>query len=155
MVKRYLIICFVLLFLIASCSMLQTRPDLSPKEKGIIMLSAYRFEYEDYTKQAARRDLTEPEKEVLRVKKSILVQVYPLINLYKQYVDEGQTAAVLNQLEFRISDLFNQVGSAIIKKLMTGGESWRTKTTRYRVYSLQEGSRSSRYSFKLFSELNG
>ena len=128
---------------------------LTLKEKGIIMLGSYRFQYEDYMRQAQRRDLTEPERDVLRIKKSIMTQVYPLIALYKQYVDEGVSDKVLRQLEFQISDLLNRVGSTLIKKLLSGGETWQEKTTQSKVYLLPAALSLSSSSFKPCLAHNG
>jgi hypothetical protein len=53
------------------------------------MLSVYNSQYEDYKVQAIRTDLTEAQKEVLREKKAILTRVYPMINVYVGYADNG------------------------------------------------------------------
>ena len=52
-------------------------------------LSMYNQQYDDYQAQAARGDLTEAEKEVLRVKKKILVELESKNKALKQYVDSG------------------------------------------------------------------
>ena len=52
-------------------------------------LSMYNQQYDDYVAQAARGDLTEPEKEVLRTKKAVLVELESKNKALKQYVDSG------------------------------------------------------------------
>lgn len=62
---------------------------MEPKERVTWMLSIYNAQYEDYKTQAARTDLTEAQKEILREKKKVLTKVYPLIETYAEYVNVG------------------------------------------------------------------
>ena len=118
MQRKVLAVVFVVMMVsLAGCATLG-EVELTPKEKGIIMMASYQFEYEDYQRQVVRADLTEPEKVVLRAKKEIMVEAYPKIALYQKYVEEGMSSAVLNQLEFEISELMNRLGSVLIQKLM-------------------------------------
>ena len=68
--------------------------DMSAKEKSIWMMGIYNGQYADYEVQAARTDLDEAQKEVLRNKKKILTEVYPLIGVYSGYADSGIIPAV-------------------------------------------------------------
>lgn len=63
--------------------------EMSPKEKATFMMSMYNKQYENYKQVAANPDLTEAQRTILRKKKSILTEVYPLIELYVSYVDSG------------------------------------------------------------------
>ena len=63
---------------------------LTPKGKVALAFSIYNKQYEDYKIQAARKDLTEPEKQVLRQKKKILTEIYPLITTLDLSLAEGQ-----------------------------------------------------------------
>lgn len=116
--KKIAVIGVFVAMLLVSCAALNTKPNLTPKEKAVVMMAAYQFVYGDYQRQAARSDLTEPEKAMLRTKKDLLEQVYPIIGLYNEYVMEGESAGVLAQLEFQITVLLNQLESTLIKKLM-------------------------------------
>lgn len=62
---------------------------MSPQEKAVWMMSIYNAQYDDYLLQAAREDLTEDEKEILREKKRILVKIEEPIELYVGYADSG------------------------------------------------------------------
>jgi len=63
--------------------------EMTPQEKGTWMLSLYNDQYDDYLRQVSRVDLSDGEKDILREKKNILLEVYPLIELYTEYVDSG------------------------------------------------------------------
>lgn len=67
----------------------KTLSEMSGKEKATWMLSVYNAQYADYKVQAARTDLDEAKKEILREKKKILTEVYPLIKIYVGLVDTG------------------------------------------------------------------
>lgn len=63
--------------------------DMTSKEKATWMLSVYNAQYDDYKFQAARLDLDEVQKKLLRSKKEVFTEVYPLIMTYTGYVDSG------------------------------------------------------------------
>lgn len=118
---QLILVVALLVFTVGCAPLLQMigiQEPLTPKERGIVMLAAYQFEYKDHQSQTARTDLTEPEKVVLRTKKATLIKVYPLIKTYQTYVDQGMSGALLVDLELQISTLMNELGSALIKKLL-------------------------------------
>ena len=63
--------------------------DMAPKEKGVWMMSIYNGQYADYQAQATRIDLNEAQKKILREKKEIMTEVYPLILTYVGYAESG------------------------------------------------------------------
>jgi len=66
-------------------------------------MDLYNGQSDDYKIQAAKPDLTEEQKVILRKKKEILTKVYPLIKLYVGYAESGvlppaDTEAVIMRL---------------------------------------------------------
>jgi len=91
----------LIVFLLIGCAQLssflgteksfdQLWSESTPKGKMAIAFSIYNKQYEDYKVQAARTNLTEPEKKVLRQKKKILVDIYPLIQSLDIALAEGK-----------------------------------------------------------------
>jgi hypothetical protein len=80
----------------------------SPKERATWMLGVYNAEYRDYMNVVARPDLSEEQKDLLKQKKQILTDLYPLIGLYSETVMTG--AVVPDRgLEDQILALINQL----------------------------------------------
>lgn len=63
--------------------------DTSPKEIAIWANNIYIAQYDAYQAAASMPNLTEEYKKVLRQRKAILEQVYPMITIYNAYVDQG------------------------------------------------------------------
>ncbi len=63
--------------------------DMSPREKATWMMALYNTKYEEYVAAAAKPDLVEDERKVLRVKKDALTVAWPLIKAYVSYVETG------------------------------------------------------------------
>ena len=83
------------IFFVVSCMQnVKTFQDMNAMEKSTWMLSVYNAQFEDYKFQAARLDLDEERKVVLRVKKQILTEVYPLISVYAGYASSGIIPAI-------------------------------------------------------------
>lgn len=101
------------LFALGACATLGLKPygEMTPKEKVVIFFSLYNKQYEDYKIQAARVDLTDPEKQVLRQKKKILVDVYPLIQALDLSIVSGQPWD--SALENMVLNLLRQLGSRL------------------------------------------
>lgn len=87
--------------------------EMTPKEKATWMLSVYNKQFDDTMAMAQRTDLTEQQKEIVRKKKKILVEVKPYIKTYTTFVDAGGVPA--QETEDKIIELLNdlvaQVGS--------------------------------------------
>jgi len=91
---RMVAILLSLMFVVSCAGNIKTLNDMNPTEKAVWMLSVYNAQYEDYKFQAARVDLDEERKAVLRIKKQILTEVYPLISVYSGYAGSGIIPAV-------------------------------------------------------------
>ena len=91
---RIIAILLSAMFVMSCAHGIKTLDEMNPKEKAVWMLSVYNAQYEDYKFQTARVDLNEDRKAVLRVKKQILTEVYPLISVYSGYAGSGIIPAV-------------------------------------------------------------
>jgi hypothetical protein len=88
-------------FIVAACvENIKPVAEMTPKEKATFFMSIYSDQAENYKTLAASPDLTDAQKTVLRTKKQIMTEVYPLISLYSDYVDAGAVpdAAVETQI---------------------------------------------------------
>ena len=110
--ERNLFVALILLIFLAVCMTLDiNRPksisEMTPKERGAWFLGIYNSQDKDYRNMVARSDLTNDQKKVLRDKKAIMVQVYPMIKTYNTYIDSGAvpTKAVEDQIIQLINDL--------------------------------------------------
>lgn len=110
--KRNLFVALILLIFLSGCMTLDiNRPkpisEMTPKERGAWFLGVYNSQDKDYRNMVARSDLTNDQKKVLRDKKVIMVQVYPMIKTYNTYIDSGAvpTKAVEDQIIQLINDL--------------------------------------------------
>jgi hypothetical protein len=97
------------LALAAACA---TAP-ATPKEKAVWMMGIYNRQFDDYQVMVARPDLTDAQKEILRQKKKVLVEVKPLIAAYDGCIQQG--TAPSPQLETQITDLLNQLQTKVSK----------------------------------------
>ena len=91
---RIVAILLSLMFVVSCAHNVKTMAEMNPMEKATWMLSVYNAQYEDYKFQAARVDLDEERKAVLRIKKQILTEVYPLISVYAGYASSGIIPAI-------------------------------------------------------------
>lgn len=94
MTKRIVTLALLaMLFVFVGCAGMQgakSITDMTPKEKSAWMMKVYNSSYEDYKVQAAMADsLTDEAKDILREKKKVLTEVWPLIKTYNGYVDTG------------------------------------------------------------------
>lgn len=94
MIKRIAILLALSILFVGCAHNTKTFDQMSPMERSIWMLGVYNAQYDDYKFQAARVDLDEERKAVLRVKKQILTEVYPLIAVYSGYAESGIVPAV-------------------------------------------------------------
>ena len=91
--KKFLPIGLIILmvFGLTACTFDNIKPvsEMTPKEKAAFFLSMYNAQDMNYRAMAAMPNLTEPQKEMMREKKLVLSQVYPLISVYVSYVEQG------------------------------------------------------------------
>jgi len=82
-----------LLIAVVGCASLTSLVDkvksMTAVEAAVWMTSVYNAEYDSYVTDAAKTDLTDAEREVLRVKKKLLIAAYPLIDAYVESVDRA------------------------------------------------------------------
>jgi len=91
---RIIAILLSLMFVMSCAHGGKSFTEMTPVEKATWMLSVYNAQYADYQFQSARTDLDEERKEVLRTKKKILSEVYPMISVYSGYAGSGVIPAV-------------------------------------------------------------
>jgi hypothetical protein len=89
--------------------------EMTPKEKATFFMGVYNSQAEDYKAMVAKPNLTNEQKQVLREKKKVLTEVYPLIQSYTTYVDAG--AMPTPEVEASIMNLINQLTSTALMKL--------------------------------------
>jgi hypothetical protein len=115
----YLIVVAFLLVGLASCmhkeGSLKPVSEMTPKEKATFFMSVYNSQAEDYKAMVAKPNLTNEQKQVLREKKKVLTQVYPLIQSYTTYVDAG--AVPTPEVEASITNLINELTSTALMQL--------------------------------------
>lgn len=115
--KGMFVFVVILMIFLFSCvpgqkSDLKSISDMTPKERVTWMLSVYNSQTRDYKAMVAKTDLTNEQKEVLRKKKAIMIQVYPMINTYTTYVDSG--AVPTKEVEDQIIDLINDLTGLVL-----------------------------------------
>ena len=62
---------------------------MTPKEKAIQIMGIYNQQYELYLREANIPNLTEEKKDILRKKKTLMKELYPYIDMYQKYADQG------------------------------------------------------------------
>ena len=91
------------------------RPDqMTIKEQATVWMSIYNAQYDDYKATVKRGNLTENQKQILRVKKQVLTIAWDLLKTYAEYADTGQLPS--RQFEAQLSN--------IIEQLLLGGIPW-------------------------------
>jgi len=112
--KRIVFVMLAMMFIFSGCAGNQIKPiqEWTPLEKATWFMSLYNSEYTSYQAQASAPFLTEEKKAVLRIKKQVLTEVYPLIMLYEQYVDDGKIPS--EALENQINVYFDRISEAAI-----------------------------------------
>ncbi len=86
--------------------------EMSPMEKATFFMSVYNSQAEDYKAMVAKPNLTNDQKQVLRNKKKLLSEVYPLIGAYTTYVDAGAMPDAAT--EAAIMEIINQLTSTAL-----------------------------------------
>ncbi|MBV6343418.1 hypothetical protein [Candidatus Magnetobacterium casense] len=84
---------------------------MTPKEKAYFFLATYNKADAEYRIQAVMPNLTDKDKELLRAKKAVMVEVYPLIDAYKMAVEQNVT--IPPTLEPLILSLLNRLGTKL------------------------------------------
>ena len=97
-------------WLVAASSHFQQAQPMTPKQKAILFMHTYNAQCEDYLILAAKPDLTEEQKQILREKKAILMKLYPLVNAYINFVEKGDIPS--EEIENEINSLLNGLGGS-------------------------------------------
>jgi hypothetical protein len=106
-----LLLCFGLVTNCTYNAPLKTVDQMEPQQKAAFFMSVYNKEFENYKAQVARPDLTEGQRAVLREKKAVLAEVYPLIETYSDYVAAGVLPG--KATEEAIIGLLDEIGGFI------------------------------------------
>lgn len=96
-----------LVFVMASCA-----ATMSTKGKALMVLSTYNAQTASTVEMSNRPNLTEAQKEVVREKKKVIMQLDPMIKLYGNLVKKGGTPSTTTE-----QDIFN-----LIDQLATIGQ---------------------------------
>ena len=106
-------ISLLLVMFLAGCATLGVKPwaERTPKEKALVILEAYNAEFQNTLSMALNPNLTESQKQVVRQKKAILMQLYPLIQLYVGVIEAGGIPSASD--EQAILNLIDQLGGKI------------------------------------------
>ena len=83
----------------------------TPKEKALAVLETWNTEFRNTMAQAQRTDLTETEKETVKIKKAVLQESKPLIDIYRQTVNGGGVPTKAS--EDQILALLDKLGAKI------------------------------------------
>ena len=89
--------------------------EMTPKERATWFLGVYNAQDKDYRNMVARSDLTNDQKGILREKKKIMIQVYPMIKTYNIYIGSG--AVPTKATEDQIIELINDLTALVIPML--------------------------------------
>jgi len=94
---------------------LKSIDDMTPKERATWFTSVYNSQDRDYRAMVARSDLTTEQKHILRKKKAIMTQLYPMIQTYNLYIESG--AVPTKEVEDRIIEMINNLTSLVLPLL--------------------------------------
>lgn len=99
--------------ILAGCAMWANQPTGLTHEQEFLLSAqtTYIQQYNDYKYKVAQPNLTDAQKQALKTKKKVLVEVEPLLRLYSQTVYSGGVPPA--GLEDQISALFTQIGGKI------------------------------------------
>ena len=104
----------LLLFLLASCSLLAgSKPwgERTPQEKSVSFMQFYNSQYKDTMAMATNPASTPEQKRMAMEKKAILKQLWPLIGAYDSYASGGPISSP--GLEQQIIVLMNRMGGGL------------------------------------------
>lgn len=106
-------ISLLVVMILGACATLGVKPwaERSPREKALVILQTYNSEYQNTMTMALRTDLTDAQKQIVRTKKEILTQLYPLVKVYLGVVEAGGIPSAMNEQE--ILNLIDQLGGKL------------------------------------------
>ena len=98
--KLVIPLALVLLFAVVGCATINLgKPweERTPQEKALTILDAYNAQYKNTMAMALNPNLTEAQKEVVRVKKATLTELWPLVDIYVTTVEAGGVPSPENE----------------------------------------------------------
>ena len=110
---KFIAICIVGVLFLCNCATIGVKPynEMTPRERALFLVTTYNKLDAEYRIQAIMPNLTDKDKEMLRVKKQIMTQLYPLIDAYRMAVENNVT--VPPSLEPMIMNLLDQLGTRL------------------------------------------
>lgn len=112
--KKIFAVPILLMFLVASCSLLQNvKPwgERTSQEKSISFMQFYNSEYRDTMAMVTNPASTPDQKKMAMTKKAILKQLWPLIGAYDSYASGGPLFSPT--LEQQILALISKLGGQL------------------------------------------
>jgi hypothetical protein len=113
-VAAFVLALFILVFFLSACAGLQLKQwsERTPQEKAYSVLAFYNEQFSDTMNMALRgNELTEEQKRVVRTKKAVLTKVYPLIQVYINYIGQGTVPPA--ETEAMILNYLNELGGRL------------------------------------------
>lgn len=108
-----LVLVMILALFVVGCPKGIPQEDLTPLEKAQMTATwindTYTAQYDDYQAMASRTDLTDAQKEILRVKYDILTEVDPLRKAFNEAIDDNLVPS--RDLENKIMEMLNRLQS--------------------------------------------
>ena len=108
--RKKLVLLPLILILAAGCSWVGTTKkwsDMTPKEKSTFFMGIYNRQYNDTVALASMPNLLEPQKEIVRAKKQMLTEMWPLIKAYDDIAVGGGVPSL--DLESLINSYINRL----------------------------------------------
>ena len=104
--RNRLAIALVIIALISACSMIGVKP-MTPKQQATVWMEIYNFQYDDTMATMTNPLSTEEQKTIGRIKKDILIKVWPMLKAYAEIVDAGGVPS--EEMTLKIAQLMNQL----------------------------------------------
>ena len=105
------VVLLLMLIVVAGCATMNAAK-LSPQQEFLLNAEkAYLVQYNDYVALTKMPSLTAEQKEMARTKKAVLVQVEPLIKLYRATVYAGGVPSI--ETEQAIYNLLTSIGGKL------------------------------------------
>jgi hypothetical protein len=81
----------------------------SPTERATWMMGIYNSQYRDYMNVVSQPNLSDTQKDILKTKKQILTELYPLIGVYADMVAADPSIPPDRETEDKILALINRL----------------------------------------------
>jgi len=94
----------IIYLLLSGCATMEV--EMTAKDKAAWAMALYNAQYDDYLRMTGMGNLTEDQRQILRKKKAIMNELWPLLKLYAEY---SKTGKIPTDLEQQVTDLINQL----------------------------------------------